>query len=87
MQVKHVAKVYIGYMPRLGKAGRDGKDDVVASIVIMNRTLQTNDVLPHIEAEIKKINSDGTLPPGVKLVPYYDRGALVRSPRVRSCTT
>ena len=75
--VKDVAKVYVGYMPRLGKAGRDNEDDVVAAIVVMNRTLHTNDVVPRIKTEVEKINSDGTLPPGVKLVPFYDRTILV----------
>src|SRR5262249_48237340 len=35
VQVKHVAKVTVGYLPRLGKAGRDKQDDVVAAIVVM----------------------------------------------------
>jgi cobalt-zinc-cadmium resistance protein CzcA len=77
IQVKHVANVYVGYMPRLGKAGLNKQDDVVTGIVIMNRTLHTNEVLARIEAAVEKINSDGTLPPGVKVVPYYDRGTLV----------
>ena len=77
VKVKDIAKVYIGYVPRLGKAGRDQEDDVVAAIVVMNRTLHTNDVAPRIKAEIEKINTDGTLPPGVKLVPFYDRTTLV----------
>ena len=77
VQVKNVAKVYVGNVPRLGKAGRDQNDDVVAAIVVMNRTAHTNDVLPRVQAEIQKINHDGTLPPGVRLVPYYDRGSLV----------
>jgi cobalt-zinc-cadmium resistance protein CzcA len=77
VQVKNVAKVYVGNVPRLGKAGRDKDDDVVTAIVIMNRTLHTNDVVPRIEAEVEKINIDGTLPPGVKVVPYYDRTTLV----------
>jgi len=75
--VKDVAKVSVGYAPRLGKAGRDRDDDIVAAIVIMNRTLHTNDVVARVRAEIQKINTDGTLPPGVKLVPYYDRTSLV----------
>jgi cobalt-zinc-cadmium resistance protein CzcA len=75
--VKDVAKVSVGYVPRLGKAGRDHEDDVVAAIVIMNRTLHTNDVVARVRAEINKINSDGTLPPGVRLVPFYDRTQLV----------
>jgi heavy metal efflux system protein len=75
--VKDVAKVSVGYAPRLGKAGRDRQDDVVAAIVIMNRTLHTNDVVQRVRAEIAKINSDGSLPAGVKLVPFYDRTTLV----------
>ena len=75
--VKDVAKVTIGHVPRLGKAGRDHEDDVVAAIVIMNRTLHTNDVVARVRTEIQKINSDGSLPPGVKLVPFYDRTQLV----------
>jgi heavy metal efflux system protein len=75
--VKDVAKVSVGNVPRLGRAGRDKDDDVVAAIVIMNRTLHTNDVTDRVRKEIDKINSDGTLPPGVKLVPFYDRTSLV----------
>ena len=76
--VKDVAKVSIGYVPRLGIAGLDDQDDVVMSIVVMNRTMHTNDVLPLVEREVEKMNNDGSLPPGVKVVPYYDRGALVK---------
>jgi cobalt-zinc-cadmium resistance protein CzcA len=75
--VKDVATVSIGALPRLGKAGRDDEDDVVTGIVIMNRTLQTNQVLDHVTAEIKKINQDGSLPKGVRVVPFYDRGSLI----------
>jgi heavy metal efflux system protein len=77
VQVKNIAQVSVGYVPRLGKAGRDKEDDVVAAIVVMNRTLHTNDVAPRIKAEVDKINTDGTLPPGVKLLPFYDRTSLV----------
>jgi heavy metal efflux system protein len=75
--VRDVAKVYVGNVPRLGEAGRDDEDDVVAAIVIMNRTLHTNDVVARVRAEIDKINHDGSLPAGVKLVPFYDRTSLV----------
>jgi cobalt-zinc-cadmium resistance protein CzcA len=75
--VKDVAKVSVGYVPRLGKAGRDHSDDVVAAIVIMNRTLHTNDVIKRVRSEIEKINTDGSLPAGLKLVPFYDRSTLV----------
>jgi cobalt-zinc-cadmium resistance protein CzcA len=77
VQIKDVAKVTVGYVPRLGIAGRDHQPDIAAAIVVMGRTQHTNEVLPKVEAEIEKINSDGTLPPGVKVVPYYDRSSLV----------
>ena len=75
--VKDVAKVNVGYVPRLGIFGKDKDDDVVASIVVMNRTQQTARMLPKVKAEVTKMNSDGTLPPGVKVVPFYDRGWLI----------
>jgi heavy metal efflux system protein len=76
--VKDVARVDVGFVPRLGIAGRDHEDDVAASIVVMGRTQHTNDVVPRIKAAVAAMNSDGSLPPGVKLVPYYDRTTLVK---------
>ncbi len=76
--VKDVARVYVGFVPRLGIAGRDHQDDVAASIVVMGRTQHTNDVVPRIKAMVEQMNVDGSLPPGVKLVPYYDRTSLVK---------
>ena len=43
----------------------------------MGRTQHTNDMLPKVRRRSEKINHDGTLPPGVKVVAYYDRGSLV----------
>jgi len=77
VQIKDVAKVSVGYVPRLGIAGLDHDSDVALSIVVMGRTFHTNDVLPRIKAETEKLNTDGELPVGVKLVPYYDRSTLV----------
>jgi cobalt-zinc-cadmium resistance protein CzcA len=57
-------------VPRLGIAGLNHDSDVALSIVVMGRTFHTNDVVPRIKAEIDKLNTDGELPPGVKLVPY-----------------
>ena len=75
--VKNVARVYVGFVPRLGIAGRDHDDDVAAAIVVMGRTQHTNDIVPRIKQEVAEMNSDGTLPPGVKIVPFYDRTSLV----------
>ena len=75
--LRDVGNVSVGYRPRLGILGRDHQDDVVGSIVVMRRTEQTADMVPKVEAEIDKLNHDGSLPPGVKIVPYYDRSSLV----------
>ncbi len=76
--VKDVAKVKVGFVPRLGICGRDQEDDVAAAIVVMSRVEQTAKMLPKVKAEIAKMNSDGSLPPGVKVVPFYDRSSLIR---------
>jgi cobalt-zinc-cadmium resistance protein CzcA len=75
--VKDVAKCQVGFAPRLGQAGRDAQDDVVTAIVVMNRTMQTNQVVSAVKKELERINSDGTLPKGVYVDPYYDRSTLV----------
>ena len=75
--VKDVGKVDVGYRPRLGILGRDYDDDIVGAIVVMRRTEQTNVMIPKVKAEIDRLNHDGSLPPGVKVVPYYDRASLV----------
>ena len=77
VRVKDVANVRIGYVPRLGIAGRDHEDDIAAAIVVMGRTQHTNDIVPRIKEEVEKMNHDGSLPAGVKIVPYYDRTSLV----------
>jgi cobalt-zinc-cadmium resistance protein CzcA len=75
--VKDVGKVSVSFRPRLGILGRDKDSDVVGSIVVMRRTEQTGDMIPKVEAEIDRINHDGSLPPGVRVAPYYDRSSLI----------
>ena len=77
VQVKDLAKVSVGYVPRLGIAGKDHDDDVALAIVVMGRTYHANDVIPLIKRKIEQLNTDGSLPPGIKLVPYYDRTTLI----------
>jgi cobalt-zinc-cadmium resistance protein CzcA len=75
--IKDVATVTVGYRPRLGICGRDYDDDVVASIVVMGRTEQTADMIPKVKTEVDKMNRDGSLPPGVKIISFYDRSSLI----------
>jgi heavy metal efflux system protein len=72
-----IAKVQVGFKPRLGMAGRDDVTDVINCIILMQKFERTMEVVTRVRAAIQRINTDGTLPPGVKIVPFYDRGDLV----------
>jgi len=72
-----IAHNQIGFTPRLGIAGRDNQDDILFGIVLMQKLERTMDVVTRVRAAIERINTDGSLPPGVKIEPYYDRGDLV----------
>jgi heavy metal efflux system protein len=75
--MKDVGRISVGYRPRLGILGRDQQDDVVGAIVVQRRTEKTADMIPKVEAAIDKVNHDGSLPPGVRVVPFYDRSSLI----------
>src|SRR3954468_402445 len=72
-----VATIRIGFVPRLGIAGRDETTDIIFGIVLMQKMERTMDVVQRVRAAVEKLNTDGTLPPGVKVDPFYDRGDLV----------
>ncbi len=75
--IKDVGKVSVGFRPRLGILGRDHQDDIVGAIVVQRRTEKTADMIPRVKQEIDRMNHDGSLPPGVKIVPFYDRSSLI----------
>jgi cobalt-zinc-cadmium resistance protein CzcA len=75
--VRDVGQVSVGFRPRLGILGKDSRDDVVGSIVVMRRTEKTSEMIPKVQQAIDKLNHDGSLPPGVRVVPYYDRSSLI----------
>src|SRR3954451_4569612 len=72
-----VAKVQVGFTPRLGIAGRDEATDIIFGIVLMQKLERTMDVVQRLRAAVEKLNTDGSLPPGVKVDAFYDRGDLV----------
>jgi heavy metal efflux system protein len=72
-----VARVEVGNLPRLGIAGQEADDDVVMGVVLMRRGEQTLPTIRAVEQEVRAINAGGVLPPGVHIVPIYDRKDLV----------
>src|SRR5215468_926049 len=72
-----VAKIQIGFAPRLGISARDDRSDIVTGIVLMQKLERTMEVVTRVRNAIERINSDGSLPAGVKIEAWYDRGDLV----------
>jgi len=50
---------------------------VIFGIVLMQKLERTMDVVTRVRAAIDRLNTDGSLPPGVRIDTFYDRGDLV----------
>ena len=74
--VKNVATVSIGDRIRLGQVGKNDDDDVVEGIVLMRRGENPSVAVDKIKEVWDDIQAG--LPPGMKMVPLYDRVELVR---------
>ncbi|MHC1744265.1 MAG: efflux RND transporter permease subunit [Syntrophobacteraceae bacterium] len=75
IHVHDVAEVSIGSEPRQGATTYDGKGETVAGIVMMLKGASGKEVVTGVKEKVETIQK--SLPEGVKLVPYYDRTALV----------
>src|SRR5215475_2055348 len=53
-----VAKIQIGFIPRLGMAGRDGTTDIVTGIVLMQKFERTMEVVKRVRETVERINTD-----------------------------
>ncbi len=75
VRVKDVATVNIGYMTRNGAVSHNGKGEVVEGLVLGLRGANAQKLVQGVEAKLKEI--EPTLPKGVKLNIFYNRGNLV----------
>lgn len=73
--VAHVADVDFGPMTRQGAVTRDGQGEVVAGMVIMLKGENSREVVDRVKGELAGLSK--TLPPGVKVRPFYDRTDLI----------
>jgi len=74
--VHDIAKVQLGYAPRLGQFGYMKQDEAVEGVILMRVGEQAQVILRRVEAMTKELN-EHVLPPDVKVVPYYDRQSLI----------
>jgi heavy metal efflux system protein len=77
--VRDVADVNVGAAVRQGAALINGDREAVGGIVLMLRGENSRMVVERVKEKVKEINDNNILPPGIKLVPYYDRSDIVRS--------
>ncbi|HEX7866764.1 MAG TPA: CusA/CzcA family heavy metal efflux RND transporter [Variovorax sp.] len=74
--VADVAEVRAGVRPRFGIVAVDARDSVVEGIVSMTKGGNPAKINAELKARIAQLQ--GKLPPGVRIVPVYDRTELVR---------
>jgi heavy metal efflux system protein len=77
VRVRDLATVQFGNAERLGQVQFDQDLETVEGIVLMRRGENASVVLARVRTRVKEINASGRLPPGVKLVPFYDRQELL----------
>jgi copper/silver efflux system protein len=75
IRIKDVGQVVLGPDLRRGVSDLDGTGEVVSGIVVMRQGQNALDVIERVKAKIKEIEPG--LPPGVKVVPIYDRSDLI----------
>ena len=74
--VGDIGEVGIGDRPRSGIVAFNERDNVVQGIVDMTKGQNATKVVEALKEKIQEVSP--RLPPGVKIVPYYDRTDLVR---------
>ncbi|HET9621562.1 MAG TPA: CusA/CzcA family heavy metal efflux RND transporter [Kofleriaceae bacterium] len=72
-----VGDVQLGPEGRRGIAELDGQGEVAGGIVIMRYGQNALDVIAGVKARLDELRK--TLPPGVEIVPTYDRSGLIRA--------
>jgi copper/silver efflux system protein len=75
IRVKDVGQVVLGPDLRRGVSDLDGTGEVVSGIVVMRQGQNALDVIKRVKAKIREIEPG--FPPGVKLIPVYDRSDLI----------
>src|SRR5580693_10768961 len=75
--VKNVGTVHLGPDLRRGVAELDGKGEVVGGIVVMRYGENALTVIDGIKKKLNEIKP--SLPPGVEIVPTYDRSTLINN--------
>jgi Cu(I)/Ag(I) efflux system membrane protein CusA/SilA len=71
-----VARIQIGPEMRRGIAELDGEGEVAGGVIVMRFGKNALDTIDAVKAKIASLKS--SLPPGVEIVPTYDRSSLIK---------
>jgi len=74
--IRDLGKVVFAPRVRQGAVSRDGKGETVVGVVMLLIRQNSRTVVDSVKQQMTEIQR--TLPPGVKVLPYYDRSELVR---------
>ncbi|MDH4154075.1 MAG: CusA/CzcA family heavy metal efflux RND transporter [Nitrospira sp.] len=77
--VRDVAEVRIGHAVRHGAVVLNGEREVVIGTVLMLRGGNAREVVEAIKTKVADLQQGTLLPPGTKLIPFYDRIELVNA--------
>lgn len=75
--IRDVADVRFGHEVRYGAMVKGGYTEAVGGVVMMTAGGNAKEIVSRVKQRIAEINSAGTIPDGLKIVPYYDRSKLV----------
>lgn len=75
IRIADVADVVIGGNIRRGLVDLDGRGEVVGGIVVMRYGENALNVIDRVKKKLEEVQP--SLPPGVKVVPVYDRSGLI----------
>src|SRR5438093_506322 len=75
IRVRDVAQVRLGPDLRRGVAELDGKGEVVSGIIVMRFGENALRVIDGVKAKLREVQR--SMPPGVRIVPTYDRSWLI----------
>ena len=75
--LRDVAAVRLGPAQRRGLADLDGEGETVGGVVVARAGTNALDVIDAVKTRIGELKA--TLPPGVQILPTYDRSTLIRA--------
>jgi cobalt-zinc-cadmium resistance protein CzcA len=75
--IRDVAEVRLGEEVRYGAMIKGGYTEAVGGIVMMIASGNAKEIVGKVKLRVDEINSQGMLPDGLRIVPYYDRSELV----------